>query len=115
MCASTAPRDSVAGGMDGVSNGVGTHTGSHLGSQDLEHLTAALWQRCTAHFHHNVFSYVPRNQTRGAAARVRAIHAHENREAAQEKVSKGINEPWRMRLGKAAELVYLKLDPARAY
>ena len=69
----------------------------------LSHLIC-YWPCCTVHFHHNVFSNVPRNQTRAVAARVKAIHAQESREAAQGRGSKVIDESGRMRLCKAAEL-----------
>ena len=55
------------------------------------------WPFCTVHFQHDVFSNVPRNQTRAVAARVKAIHTQESREAAQGRASTVIDEPWRMR------------------
>jgi len=45
----------------------------------------AKWQRCTVHFYRNVFSHVPRGKLRLVATMLKAIHAQESREAAQEK------------------------------
>lgn len=73
------------------------------------------WQRCTVHFYRNVFSHVPRNKTRVVAAMLKAIHAQESREAAQEKAGKVVGELRRMRLAKAAELVESKIDQTLAY
>jgi transposase-like protein len=73
------------------------------------------WQRCTVHFYRNVFSHVPRNKTRIVAAMLKAIHAQENREAAEEKATKVIDELRRMRLGKAAELVESKIAQTLTY
>jgi transposase-like protein len=43
------------------------------------------WQRCAVHFYRNVFSHVPRGKMREVAAMLKAIHAQENREAAESK------------------------------
>jgi transposase-like protein len=45
----------------------------------------AKWQRCMVHFYRNVFSVVPAKKMAQAAAMLKAIHASEDREAAQEK------------------------------
>jgi transposase-like protein len=80
-----------------------------------EYYPDADWQRCTVHFYRNVFSHIPRNKTRVVAAMLKAIHAQESREAAQEKAVRVIDDLRRMRLAKAAELVELKIDQTLAY
>ena len=45
----------------------------------------AYWQRCTVHFYRNVFSHVPSTKVREMAAMLKAIHASEDRAAADEK------------------------------
>jgi transposase-like protein len=45
----------------------------------------AQWQRCTVHFYRNVFSVVPRKHVRTVADMLKAIHACEDRQAAQDK------------------------------
>lgn len=80
-----------------------------------EYYPDADWQRCKVHFYRNVFSHVPRNKTRQVAAMLKAIHAQEHREAAQEKAVRVTEELRRMRLGKAADLVEAKIDETLAY
>jgi len=46
----------------------------------------AKWQRCTVHFYRNVFTIVPKSKVKVVAAMLKAIHAQEDREAAEEKV-----------------------------
>lgn len=45
----------------------------------------AKWQRCTVHFYRNVFSVVPAKRMAEVAAMLKAIHASEDKKAAQEK------------------------------
>ena len=68
------------------------------------------WQRCMVHFYRNVFSHVPRHKMRQVTAMLKAIHAQESREAAQEKATRVVEDLKAMRLGKAAELVEQKID-----
>ena len=65
----------------------------------------ARWQRCVVHFYRNVFSHVPSTKVREVANMLRAIHAHENREAAAKKDEEVIAKLKTMQLAKAAELV----------
>src|SRR5210317_2129321 len=58
----------------------------------------AKWQRCTVHFYRNVFSHVPRGKVRLVAAMLKAIHAQESREAAQDKARDVIEKLKAMRL-----------------
>lgn len=52
-----------------------------------EYYPDAQWQRCTVHFHRNVFTNVPSTKVKEVAAMLKAIHAQEDREAALEKAS----------------------------
>ncbi len=82
-------------------------------SDDCLGLTAAMaevfpdadWQRCTVHFYRNVFSHVPSTKVRDAAAMLKAIHAQENREAAEAKAKDVVDKLKKMKLKTAAELV----------
>ena len=65
----------------------------------------AQWQRCVVHFYRNVFSAVPRAKVRAVAAMLKAIHAQEDGEAAEEKILAVITKLKRQRLGKAARIV----------
>lgn len=47
----------------------------------------AKYQRCTVHFYRNVFSVTPRSRMKEVVAMLKAIHAQENKAAAQEKAS----------------------------
>ena len=73
------------------------------------------WQRCTVHFYRNVFSHVPRNKMREVAAMLKAIHAQEKREAADEKARAVVSTLRDMRLGKAADLVETKIHETLTY
>ena len=50
-----------------------------------DYLPDAQWQRCMVHFYRNVFSHVPSTKVREVTHMLKAIHAQENRKAAQEK------------------------------
>ena len=60
------------------------------------------WQRCVVHFYRNVFSHVPNGKVRAVAAMLKAIHAQENRAAAQRKTQKVIETLKMMKLRTAA-------------
>ena len=63
------------------------------------------WQRCVVHFYRNVFSHVPNGKVRTVAAMLKAIHAQENRDAAQRKAQEVIETLKTMKLRTAAALV----------
>ena len=63
------------------------------------------WQRCAVHFYRNVFSHVPNAKIRDVAAMLKAIHAQENREAAEAKATDVVSKLKAMKLRAAAELV----------
>ncbi len=65
----------------------------------------AKWQRCVVHFYRNVFTVVPKSKVKNVAAMLKAIHAQEDREAAEDKVKAVVTKLKKMKLGKAAKLV----------
>lgn len=65
----------------------------------------AKWQRCVVHFYRNVFTVVPKSKVKEVAAMLKAIHAQEDKEAAQEKVVAVVKKLKKMKLPKAAGLV----------
>ena len=73
------------------------------------------WQRCAVHFYRNVFSHVPRGKVREVAAMLKAIHAQENREAAESKSKDVTKKLQAMKLKAAAELVEGSVHETLAY
>ncbi len=65
----------------------------------------ARWQRCVVHWYRNVLSVVPRGKSKAVAAMLKAIHAQEDLEAAQQKAQDVAAKLEVMRLGQAAKLV----------
>lgn len=65
----------------------------------------ARWQRCVVHFYRNVFTAVPKGKIKEVAAMLKAIHAQEDREAAQKKTEDVAAKLESMRLKKAAQTV----------
>ncbi len=65
----------------------------------------AKWQRCVVHFYRNVFTMVPKGKVKEVAAMLKAIHAQEDREAAEEKISLVVRKLRKMRLTNAAKIV----------
>jgi transposase-like protein len=63
----------------------------------------AKWQRCIVHFYRNVFSVVPRGRVKKVAMMLKAIHASEDREAANEKAGSVIKKLKKQKLPKAAK------------
>ncbi len=75
----------------------------------------ARWQRCVVHFYRNVFSHVPSTKVRDVAHMLKAIHASEDRAAADAKAGEIIAKLKGLRLGKAAELVADSIAETFAY
>lgn len=75
----------------------------------------ARWQRCVVHFYRNVFSHVPSTKIRDVALMLKAIHASEDRDAAQRKATEVVAKLREMRLSKAAELVEASILETLAY
>ena len=65
----------------------------------------AKWQRCAVHFYRNVFTVVPKSKVKDVAAMLKAIHAQEDRAAAEEKVIAVAKKLRGIKLSKAAQLV----------
>jgi putative transposase len=65
----------------------------------------ASWQRCVVHWYRNVFTAVPRGRVKEVAAMLKAIHAQEDRVAAEKKAQEVVAKLEGMRLSKAAGIV----------
>lgn len=65
----------------------------------------AKWQRCVVHFYRDVMTAVPRNKIASVAAMLKAIHAQEDKPAAQEKIQAVAAKLQEMKLSKAAQIV----------
>ena len=70
-----------------------------------EYYPQAQWQRCTVHFYRNVFSVVPSKHMRTVSDMLKAIHACEDRQAAQAKAEAVIEKLTAMRLTEAAKRI----------
>jgi len=75
----------------------------------------AQWQRCTVHFYRNVFSVVPSKHMRPVADMLKAIHAAEDRKAAQDKAEAVIEKLSTMRLKEAASKVREGIEETLTY
>jgi len=73
------------------------------------------WQRCSVHFYRNVFSHVPNVKVADVARMLKAIHAQEDRKAAQVKASEVVTRLKEMKLRTAAELVEQKVSETLTY
>jgi putative transposase len=65
----------------------------------------AKWQRCVVHFYRNVFTAAPKGKVKDVAAMLKAIHAQEDRQAAEEKVVAVTKKLKAMKLSNAAKIV----------
>jgi transposase-like protein len=65
----------------------------------------AAWQRCVVHFYRNVFTAVPAGKVKEVAAMLKAIHAQEDRSAAEDKAPAVVAKLREMKLPKAAQMV----------
>jgi putative transposase len=63
------------------------------------------YQRCMVHFYRNVFSTVPRGKVKEVAAMLEAIHAQEDRTAADKKIEDVVVKLKEMKLYEAAKKV----------
>lgn len=80
-----------------------------------DYLPDAQWQRCMVHFYRNVFSYMPSTKVREVTHMLKAIHAQENRKAAQEKAEAVIAELRAQRLTRAADLIEESIGETLTY
>ena len=78
-----------------------------LGLIDIlpEFYSDVAWQRCVTHFYRNVFTAVPKGKRKEVAAALKAIHASEDRQAAEQKAVMVAEKLERMKLTKAAKIV----------
>ena len=65
----------------------------------------AKWQRCVVHFYRNVFTAVPKGRVKEVAAMLKAIHAQEDRAAAEEKIASVTKKLRAIKLSNAAKIV----------
>lgn len=65
----------------------------------------AQWQRCVVHFYRNVFTVVPKGKVKEVAAMLKAIHAQEDRTAAEEKILAVTKKLKSLKLTQAAKIV----------
>ena len=63
------------------------------------------WQRCVVHWYRNVLASVPTGKSRDVAAMLKAIHAQEDRPAAEKKAADVVEKLRAMKLSKAARCV----------
>jgi transposase-like protein len=70
-----------------------------------EFFPEAGWQRCATHFYRNVLNAVPRGKRKPVAAALKAIHAREDRAAAEQKAALVAEKLAAMRLDNAARIV----------
>jgi transposase-like protein len=75
----------------------------------------ASWQRCIVHFYRDVFSVTLRGKMKLVAAMLKAIHAQEDRAAAQEKALAVVAKLKAMKLSRAAALVQKGYDETLTY
>ena len=66
---------------------------------------ASQWQRCIVHWYRNVLSEVPQRKSKDVAAMLKAIHAQEDRPAAEQKVRAVVAKLQAMKLARAATCV----------
>jgi len=75
----------------------------------------AKWQRCVVHFYRNVWTAVHTGKVKEVAAMLKAIHAQEDRKAAQQKADQVIEKLRAMKLAKAAEIVENGIEETLSY
>jgi putative transposase len=80
-----------------------------------EYYPQAKWQRCIVHFYRNVFSAVPKGKVKHVAAMLKAIHAQEDVEAAQEKAEAVVAKLDTMKLRAAAVKVREGIEETLTY
>jgi putative transposase len=75
----------------------------------------ALWQRCAVHFYRDVWTAVPTSKVREVAAMLKAIHAQEDRPAAQAKAVLVVAKLREMKLAGAADIVTKGVEETLPY
>jgi transposase-like protein len=80
-----------------------------------EYYPESKWQRCIVHFYRNIFSVVPRKRMPEVANMLKAIHASEDKQAAQEKAEAIFVKLEAMKLKEAAKKVQESIDETLSY
>src|SRR5215218_8874895 len=80
-----------------------------------EYLPDAQWQRCMVHFYRNVFSHVPATRVREVSHMLKAIHAQENRGAADRKARAIVDDLRAAKMNTAADLVERSVGETLTY
>ena len=80
-----------------------------------EYLPDARWQRCMVDFYRNVFSHVPATRVREVSHMLKAIHAQENRDAADRKARAIVEDLRAARMNTAADLVERSVHETLTY
>ena len=80
-----------------------------------EHFPDARWQRCVVHWYRSLFSHVPREKVREVAAMLKAIHAQEDRAAAEAKAAAVVAKLRAARMRKAADLLEQSVTETLSY
>ena len=75
----------------------------------------AAYQRCVVHYYRNVWSLVPSGKLKAVSAMLKAIHASEDREAAQSKAQQVAQRLREMKLKDAAALIENSLHETLSY
>lgn len=75
----------------------------------------AKYQRCTVHFYRNVFTVTPKNKMKQVTLMLKAIHAQESKEAAQEKAVSIAAKLREMKLLSAAKKVEESVEETLTY
>jgi len=75
----------------------------------------AQWQRCVVHWYRNVFSHVPTTKLDPVVRMLKAIHAQEDRRAAEHKAKEVVTKLKTLKLAKAATLVQDTVDQTLTY
>lgn len=80
-----------------------------------EYYPTTKWQRCVVHFYRNVLHAVPRSKAKDVALMLKAIHAQEDKEAAQQKTAEIVKKLQGLRLEKAARIIESGCDETLSY
>jgi len=75
----------------------------------------AAWQRCVVHWYRNVLSVVPTGKAKEVAAMLKAIHAQEDRQSAEQKAKAVADKLEGMKLARAAQVVREGVAETLAY
>lgn len=73
------------------------------------------WQRCIVHFYRNVMTVTPKGKVKEVMKLLKAVHAQESKEAAQEKIQSIAGQLKTMKLHQAAKLVEEGMEETLAY